>query len=92
MLHAFINLCYHILHPNVEWKVRLPVGIRAKAANNDRNVLNTYLFFGLPITGLALELPEDYSVESAGDALLDLRSWKAPRRGTGARHSVAQRL
>ena len=27
MLHAFINLCYCILHPNDEWKVRPPVGI-----------------------------------------------------------------
>ena len=27
MLHAFINLCHRILHPNAEWKVRPPVGI-----------------------------------------------------------------
>ena len=38
----------------------------------------TYLFFGLPVTGLALELLENYSVESAQDALLDPQSQKAP--------------
>ena len=68
MLHAFINLCHHILHPNAEWKVRPPVGIRANSTVVNKTALSlacAYLFFGLPVTGLALELLENYSVESA---------------------------
>ena len=68
MLHAFINLCYRILHPNEEWKVRLPVSIRVDSAVVDETSLSlarAYLFFGIPVTGLALELPKNYSVESA---------------------------
>jgi hypothetical protein len=68
MLHTFINLCHRILHPNEEWKVRLPVSIRVDSTVVDETTLSlacTYLFFGLPVTGLALELPENYSVESA---------------------------
>ena len=55
MLHAFINLCHHILHPNAGWKVRPPVGIRANSTVVDKTALSlarAYLFFGLPITGL----------------------------------------
>ena len=68
MLHAFINLCHRILHLNAEWKVRPPVSIRANLTVVDETALSlacTYLFFGLPITGLTLELPENYLVESA---------------------------
>ena len=68
MLHAFINLWHCILHPNNEWKVRPPVGIQVDSAVIDETTLSlacAYLFFGLPVTGLALELPENYSVESA---------------------------
>ena len=81
MLHAFINLCHRILHPNHEWKVRPPVGIRVDSTVVNETTLSlahAYLFFGLPVTGLALELPENYSVESARDALLDPRLRKAP--------------
>ena len=68
-------------HPNNEWKVRPPVGIRVDSTVIDETTLSlvrAYLFFGLPVTGLALELPENYSVESARDALLDPQSRKAP--------------
>ena len=81
MLHAFINLCHCILHPNNEWKVRPPVGIRVNSTVVNETTLSLvrmYLFFGLPVTGLALELPENYLVESARDALLDPQLQKAP--------------
>ena len=81
MLHAFINLCHHILHPSEEWKVRPPVGIQVDSTVIDETTLSlvhAYLFFGIPVTGLALELPENYSVKSARDALLDPQSQKAP--------------
>ena len=81
MLHTFINLCHRILHPNNEWKVRPPVSIRVDSTVVDKTTLSlahAYLFFGLPVTGLTLELPENYLVESARDTLLDPRSQKAP--------------
>jgi hypothetical protein len=81
MLHAFINLCHCILHPNDEWKVRPPVGIQVNSTITDETTLSlahAYLFFGLPVTGLTLELPENYLVKSARDTLLDPRSQKAP--------------
>ena len=40
MLHAFINLCHHILHPHVEWKVRPPVGIRANSTDVNETALS----------------------------------------------------
>jgi len=81
MLHAFINLCHRILHPNAEWKVKPPVGIQTGSMTVKGTALSlahTYLFFGLPVNGLVLELPEHYSVESARDALLDPKARKAP--------------
>jgi len=81
MLHAFINLCHRILHPDAAWKVKPPVGIRTNSSAIEGTALSlarAYVFFGLPIVGLTPELPEHYSVESARDALLD-PSWpKAP--------------
>ena len=59
MLHAFINLCHCILHPNIEWKVRPPVSIQLNSTVVDETTLSLaymYLFFGLPVTGLVLEL------------------------------------
>jgi len=81
MLHAFINLCHRILHPNAEWKVKPPVGIQTGSTTVEGTALSlahAYLFFGLPVNGLVLELPEHYSVESARDALLDPKARKAP--------------
>ena len=68
MLHAFINLCHHILHPNAAWKVRPPVSLQADAMAVSNKVLSlmcAYLFFGLPFTGFTLQPTESYSVKLA---------------------------
>jgi len=81
LLHAFINLCHRILYPHADWKIKQPVGIRADPATTERiavDLVRAYLFFGVPITGLVTDLPGNYSVEQARDALLDPRSRKAP--------------
>jgi len=81
LLHMYINLCYHILHPNEEWRIKQPVGIHAEpviTGGPALNLLHAYLFFGVPIAGPPLDLPENYSLELARDALLDPISCKAP--------------
>ena len=89
MLHAFINLCHHILHPNAGWKVRPPVGIRANSTVVDKTALSlarAYLFFGLPITGLGRKTTQLNQPETpAGPVIAEGSS----RRGTRARHPVA---
>src|SRR5271169_1642690 len=79
-LHGYIHLCRKLINPGAPWDFGEPVGVACDVNDeNSRNLVRAYKFLGLrAVGGAPFEVPEEYTIEMARDAIVGSKLGKDP--------------